>query len=71
VVVTSYKVTADLGPCDMVVARLLWRLLDFLVSVTTCGLLGVLVYVVNPIFLVVVAVVVPSRAGSSSWVRLT
>jgi hypothetical protein len=40
VAVASHRVTAVLGPCDLVVARLSWRLLDFLVSVAACGLLG-------------------------------
>jgi hypothetical protein len=38
-----------------------------LVSMAACGLLGVLVSVATPIVLVVVAVVIPSRVGSSSW----
>jgi hypothetical protein len=33
----------------------------------TCGVLGVLVTVATPIVLVVLAVVIPSRGGSSSW----
>jgi hypothetical protein len=65
VAVTSRRVTAGLRPCDLVVARLSWRLLDFLVSVAACGLLGVLVSVATPIVLVVVAVVVPSSVGST------
>jgi hypothetical protein len=66
VAVASRRVTAGLGPCDLMVARLSWRLLDFLVSVAACKLLGVLVSVATPIVLIVVAVVVPSRDGCSS-----
>jgi hypothetical protein len=66
VAVASRIVITDVRPCDMVVARLTWRLLDFLVCVATCGLLGMLVSVATPIVLVVVAVVIPSRVGSSS-----
>jgi hypothetical protein len=66
VVVASHRVTASLGPCDLMVARLSRRLLDFLVSVAVCRLLGMLVSMATPIVLVVVAVVVPSRVGSSS-----
>jgi hypothetical protein len=43
-----------------------WKLLDFLISVAACGLLGVLVSVATSIVLVVVAVVIPLRVGSSS-----
>jgi hypothetical protein len=67
VAVASRRVTVGLRPCDLVVARLPWRLLDFLVSVAACGLLGVLVSMGTPTILVVVAVVVPSRVGSSHW----
>jgi hypothetical protein len=42
----------------------MWRLLDFFVA--ACGVLGVLVTVANPIVLVVLVVVIPSRVGSSS-----
>jgi hypothetical protein len=66
VVVGSRGVTASLGPCDLTVARLSWMLLDFLVSIATCRLLSMLVSVATPIVLVVVAVVVLSRVGSSS-----
>jgi hypothetical protein len=62
----SRRVTAGLRPCDLLVARLSRRLLDFLVNMAACGLLGVLVSVATLIILVVVAVVVPSRVGSSS-----
>jgi hypothetical protein len=67
VAVASHRVTTGLRPCNLVVAGLSSRLLDFLVSVAACGLLGVLVSVATLIFLVVVAVVVPSRVGSSTW----
>jgi hypothetical protein len=67
VAVASRRVTVGLGPCDLVVARLSRRLSDYLVSVAACRLLGVLVSVATTIVLVVVAVVVPSRVGSSSW----
>jgi hypothetical protein len=67
VAVAFRSVTASLGPCDLMIAQLSWRLLDFLVSTAACRLLGVLVSVTTPIVLVVVAVVVPSRVGSSSW----
>jgi hypothetical protein len=63
--VASCRVTAGLRPCNLVAARLTWRLLDFLVSVAMCGLLGVLVSVATPIVFVVVAIVIPSRVGSS------
>jgi hypothetical protein len=49
------------------VVRLSRKLLHFLVSMAACTLLGVLVYVATLIVLVVVAVVIPLRAGSSSW----
>jgi hypothetical protein len=66
VVVASHRVTAGLEHCDLMVVRLSRRLLDFLVSVAVCRLLGVLVFMATPIVSVVVAVVVPSRVGSSS-----
>jgi hypothetical protein len=68
VVVASRRVTADLRPCNLVVAQLTWRLLDFLVCVAACGLLGVLVFMAAQMVLVVLAVVVPSTVGSSSRV---
>jgi hypothetical protein len=49
VVVASRRVTVGLRPRDLVVPRLTWRPLDFLVCVATCGLLGVLVSVASPI----------------------
>jgi hypothetical protein len=67
VAVASCRVNTGLRPCDLVVARLSWRLVEFLVSVATRGLLGMLVSLSTLIVLVVVAVVVPSRVGSSSW----
>jgi hypothetical protein len=60
--VASHRGTASLRPCDLVG----WRLFDFFVSVAACRLLGVLVSVATLIVLVVVAVAVPSRVGSSS-----
>jgi hypothetical protein len=66
VVVASRKVTTGLRPCDLTVARLSWRLLDFLVGVATCRLLDTLVSVATLIILVVVAANIPSRVGSSS-----
>jgi hypothetical protein len=66
VAMASHRVTAGLRPCDLVVSRLKWRLLDILVSVAACGLLGMLVSMATLIVLVVMAVVVPLRVGSSS-----
>jgi hypothetical protein len=60
VAVASRRVSAGLKPCDLVISRLSWRLLDFLVSIVACGLLGMLVSMATPIVLVVVAVAVPS-----------
>jgi hypothetical protein len=67
VAVASRGVTVGLGPCNLMVARLSWRLLDFLISVAACGLLGVLLSVAILIVLVAVAAAIPSRVGSSSW----
>jgi hypothetical protein len=67
VTVASRRVATSLEPYDLMVVRLSWRLLDFLVRVAACRLLAVLVFVATLIVSVVVAVIVPSRVGSSSW----
>jgi hypothetical protein len=62
----SRRETSSVGPCNLVVAQLTWRLLDFLVFMAACGLLGVLVTVATSIVLIVLAIVVLLRVGSSS-----
>jgi hypothetical protein len=67
VALASRRVTSGLMPGGLVVARLSWRLLDFLVCMATRRVLGMLVIVAAPVVLVAVAVVISSRVGSSSW----
>jgi hypothetical protein len=61
------RVTSSPRPHNLVVARLSWRLLDFLVCMATREVLGVLVTVATLVVLVVLAVVIPLRVGSSYW----
>jgi hypothetical protein len=62
-----HRVTSDLRPRDLMVARLSWRLLDFLVYVVARGVLSMLVTVATPAILVMLVVVISLRVGSSSW----
>jgi hypothetical protein len=66
VALASCRVIPGLRSRDLLVASLLGRLLYFLLSVGTSGLLSVLVVLHAPVVLVVLVVVVPSRVGSSS-----